>query len=68
MNFVKVAATLVSMIGLSLTKPGGVPMNRLSNVQISPMDNVFRVCMLIAFVVLMTLVFVGMGMRRYAEA
>ncbi|MEO9875162.1 MAG: hypothetical protein ABJM26_20695 [Anderseniella sp.] len=63
-----VAATLVSMIGLSLTKPGGVPMNQLSNVQISPMANVFRVCMLIAFVVLMTLVFVGMGMRRYAEA
>lgn len=63
-----VIITIVSMAGLTVTKPRGVPLNQLPNVEISPIANVFRYVALIAFSILMVLVFVGMGLRRYAEA
>ncbi|NGO54416.1 hypothetical protein [Allomesorhizobium camelthorni] len=59
--------TCVGWIGLGVTKPRGVPFNQLPNTKISPLANFFRFGMLIAFIILMLMVFVGMGLRRYAE-
>jgi hypothetical protein len=61
------AATCVAWLGLALTKPRGVAFNQLPNVRISPLANVFRYSLLIAFSGMMIMVFLGMGLRRYAE-
>ena len=65
---VLLGVSLVSYLGVLATKPQGVPTNQLSQVKISLITNIFRFILLIAFGLLMLMVFVGMGLRRYAEA
>jgi hypothetical protein len=61
------AATCVGFVGLAVTKPRGVPFNQLPNTKISPLANFFRFGTLITFAILMLMMFVGMGLRRFAE-
>ncbi len=65
---VLLGVSLVSYLGVLATKPQGVPTSQLSQVKISLITNIFRFILLIAFGLLMLMVFVGMGLRRYAEA
>lgn len=62
------ATSLVSFAGLAVTKPSDVAFNELPQIQISPVANLFRCLMVISFGLTMMMVFVGMGLRRYAEA
>lgn len=61
------AVSVAAWLGLLATKPRGVPIRELPNVQISPLAGFFRWGLLIAFMGMMALVFLGMGLRRYAE-
>lgn len=61
-------AFCVGFLGLSVTKPRGVPFNQLPNVKISPLANFFRYFSLITLLLLMLMVFVGMGLQRAVEA
>lgn len=61
-------ALSISYLGLMVTKPRGVPFKQLSQVQISPLANVFRVLCLIWVWMLTLMFFAGMLLRRYAEA
>jgi hypothetical protein len=60
------AATCLGFAGLAVTKPRGVAFNQVANTQISPVANFFRFSTLIAFAILMLMIFVGMGLRRFA--
>lgn len=57
----------VSWVGLLFTKPKGVPFNQLPNVRISPIANFFRLVTAASGLLVIVLLFVGMGLRRYAE-
>lgn len=57
----------ISYLGLMVTKPRGVPFKQLSQVQISPLANFFRVFCLIMVWMFALMFFAGMLLRRYAE-
>ncbi|WP_249692822.1 hypothetical protein [Stappia sp. WLB 29] len=63
-----VAITLICYLGLMATKPKGVPTNQLSRVKVSPLANFFRIMMLAAWLLFVSMLLIGMGLRRYAEA
>ncbi|MGN7804909.1 hypothetical protein ACTJKE_19625 [Ensifer sp. 22521] len=61
-------AVIVSLLGLRVTKPRGVPVSQLSGVKISPLANFFRVLFITTYAMMMVMLFAGMALRRYAEA
>ncbi|MCK7614738.1 hypothetical protein [Roseibium sediminicola] len=66
--FSQFAITFVAWLGLWVTKPRGVAFQDLWNVRLSPLANLFHYTMAIAFIAGMILLFLGMGLTRYAEA
>ncbi|WP_429812833.1 hypothetical protein [Ensifer sp. B1-9] len=61
-------AFLFSYLGLLLTKPRGVPVKQLSRMHLPPFANFFRVLSITTYLMMMTMFFVGMLLRRYPEA
>ncbi|KAE9627582.1 hypothetical protein GP644_18540 [Parasedimentitalea maritima] len=61
-------AALPSWICVVLTKPKHVPLNELTNTKLEPVPRAyFRILQLI-IIAFLSLLFVGMGLARYAEA
>ncbi len=61
-------ALSISYLGVMVTKPRGVPFKQLSQVQISPLANLFRVLCLVWVWMLVLMFVAGSFLRRYEEA
>ncbi len=57
----------VFFLALSIVKPSGVPVNRLYYVRLSPGVRMIHIGTVCFFGLFMILLFVGMGLQRYAE-
>jgi len=62
-----IVAQLLLLVGVFITKPIDVPFNRLRTVSLDPAPKFFFYSFGTLYMVFMLLIFVGMGLARYAE-
>ena len=62
-----IAAQILLIIGVFLTKPIGVPFNQLRTVKLDPAPKFFFYSFGTLYMTFMLLIFIGMGLARYAE-